>query len=194
MINHSKWEERFSPAYGREEVCYPRRCVFWGTPNRNDYIKDDTGNRRFLPIRVNQVDIESLKKLIETNYGQRRSTITNKEKNIGYRTPLPNRQTSKPMSALKMNLGLRQSSDCRRTLQKALWSNYAKLCLKILKKAGSPHRWPDDYQRVWYKQGGKEMESILRARKETKCSSWDQKKILQMPVIMRMKTLASSNY
>lgn len=57
----SRREERFRPAYGREEVCYPRRCVFWGTTNRNDYIKDDTGNRRFLPIRVTQVDIESLR-------------------------------------------------------------------------------------------------------------------------------------
>lgn len=57
----SRREERFRPAYGREEICYPRRCVFWGTTNRNDYIKDDTGNRRFLPIRVNQVDIEGLK-------------------------------------------------------------------------------------------------------------------------------------
>ena len=46
--------------YGRKKICYPRRCVFWGTTNRNDYIKDDTGNRRFMPIRVNQVDIESL--------------------------------------------------------------------------------------------------------------------------------------
>lgn len=57
----SRREERFRPAYGREEVCYPRRCVFWGTTNRNDYIKDDTGNRRFLPIKVNKVDIEGLK-------------------------------------------------------------------------------------------------------------------------------------
>jgi predicted P-loop ATPase len=57
----SKNEERFRPAYGREEIFHPRTCVFWGTTNRTDYIKDETGNRRFLPIRVRQVDIEGLK-------------------------------------------------------------------------------------------------------------------------------------
>ena len=57
----SKNEERFRPAYGREEIFHPRTCVFWGTTNRTDYIKDETGNRRFLPIRVEQVDIEGLK-------------------------------------------------------------------------------------------------------------------------------------
>jgi predicted P-loop ATPase len=57
----SKCEERFRPAYGREEIFHPRTCVFWGTTNRTDYLKDETGNRRFLPVRVTQVDIEGLK-------------------------------------------------------------------------------------------------------------------------------------
>ena len=56
----SRQEERFRPAYGREEVCYPRRCVFWGTTNRTDYVKDDTGNRRFLPIKTTKVNIKDL--------------------------------------------------------------------------------------------------------------------------------------
>ena len=57
----SRREERFRPAYGREEICYPRRCVFWGTTNRSDYVKDDTGNRRFLPVKTTQVDVEGLR-------------------------------------------------------------------------------------------------------------------------------------
>ncbi len=56
----SRREERFRPPYGREEIFYPRRCVFWGTTNRTDYVRDDTGNRRFLPIRTNQVDVNGL--------------------------------------------------------------------------------------------------------------------------------------
>jgi hypothetical protein len=56
----SRREERFRPAYGREEILYNRRCVFWGTTNRTDYLKDETGNRRFLPIKVENVDKRGL--------------------------------------------------------------------------------------------------------------------------------------
>lgn len=49
----SKQEDTFRPAYGRTIETYPRQCVFFGTTNSKDFLRDPSGNRRFLPIDTN---------------------------------------------------------------------------------------------------------------------------------------------
>ena len=44
--------DKFRAAYGKSVQDYPRRCVFFGTTNRYDYLRDKTGNRRFWPVDV----------------------------------------------------------------------------------------------------------------------------------------------
>lgn len=66
----SRTEERFRPAYGRSEICYPRSCVFAGTTNKADYLRDETGNRRFWPIRCGEIDLELIKEEREMLLGE----------------------------------------------------------------------------------------------------------------------------
>lgn len=59
--------DRVRLAYDRRPGEYPRQTIFIGTTNRDDYLKDETGNRRFWPVKssVESIDIESLECEIE---------------------------------------------------------------------------------------------------------------------------------
>ena len=48
----SKTDDIYHAAYGRRTEKYPRRCVFFGTSNDDEFLKDATGNRRFWPVDV----------------------------------------------------------------------------------------------------------------------------------------------
>jgi hypothetical protein len=48
----SKRSDIYRAAYGRRTEEHPRRCVFFGTSNDVEFLRDYTGNRRFWPIDV----------------------------------------------------------------------------------------------------------------------------------------------
>ena len=48
----SRRVDRFRPPYGRRVIEQPRSCVFCGTVNHSQYLEDETGGRRFWPVKV----------------------------------------------------------------------------------------------------------------------------------------------
>ena len=58
--------DRFRAPYARKAEDHPRMGVFAGTTNHNDWNRDDTGARRFLPIACGRIDLS----WIETNRAQ----------------------------------------------------------------------------------------------------------------------------
>lgn len=48
----TKRSDKYRVAYDRVITDFPRKCVFFGTTNNWDFLKDPTGNRRFWPVVV----------------------------------------------------------------------------------------------------------------------------------------------
>lgn len=57
----SRTYDRARPAYGRNRVDRPRRCIFFATTNNETYLKSQTGNRRFWPVVTGRLDLEALR-------------------------------------------------------------------------------------------------------------------------------------
>lgn len=64
--------DKYRPPYGRYSMEFPRRCVFAMTTNESEYLKDDTGNRRWLPVTLvrESADIEWLRENRDQLYAE----------------------------------------------------------------------------------------------------------------------------
>ena len=61
----TRTHDRARPAYGRRRVDAPRRCIFVGTTNEDEYLQSQTGNRRIWPLKTGitgPIDIDALRR------------------------------------------------------------------------------------------------------------------------------------
>jgi predicted P-loop ATPase len=57
----SKRVDRARLAFERRAADFPRQCIFIGTTNLDEYLKDETGARRYWPVKITDVTFEKLK-------------------------------------------------------------------------------------------------------------------------------------
>ena len=53
--------DNYRPSYGRAAKPFPRHCVFAATTNEPEFLTDQTGNRRFWPVKCGAIDLELIK-------------------------------------------------------------------------------------------------------------------------------------
>jgi predicted P-loop ATPase len=54
--------DRYRPPFGRHVIDVPRQCVFAGSVNHDTYLRDETGNRRFWPVRCGEIDLQAIER------------------------------------------------------------------------------------------------------------------------------------
>lgn len=52
--------DRYRASYGRRSEDHPRRGVWAGTTNTDDWVQDDTGARRFWPVACTEINLDYL--------------------------------------------------------------------------------------------------------------------------------------
>jgi predicted P-loop ATPase len=52
----SRQVDRVRPPYGRRSMDFPRQSILIGSTNNAEYFSDETGNRRFWPVRVGSIN------------------------------------------------------------------------------------------------------------------------------------------
>lgn len=81
----TKRVDRYREKYGRDAVDHPRQGILVGTTNETEWIKDQTGGRRFWPIKCGEIDIKGIARDREQFFAE--AILRYREGDPGYYLP-----------------------------------------------------------------------------------------------------------
>jgi len=59
----TRTHEQWIPKYREFGTTFPRRLIFIGSTNKDQFLADETGHRRWLPVRVSQVAVDKVREV-----------------------------------------------------------------------------------------------------------------------------------
>jgi len=66
----SQQEDKLRAPYGEQFETFKRTLVFGGTTNESEYFRDTTGNRRFWPVAIRDIDLAKLREWLPQLYAE----------------------------------------------------------------------------------------------------------------------------
>jgi predicted P-loop ATPase len=57
--------DEWKPLYHERVKKHYRRCTFWATTDKTEFLSDVSGNRRYLPIKIKRTDVEGIQRDLE---------------------------------------------------------------------------------------------------------------------------------
>lgn len=164
----TKRVDRYREKYGKIALDHPRQGILAGTTNESEWIKDQTGGRRFWPVRCGAIDLEALKRDRDQLFAEALARL--KEGDEGYLVPeeetkqlQDERRETHPWEALlETELGGRSSVTREEAMAllkvptERMNSVNSKLVAHILRRLGFSTKLSKisgEVKRLWYRNG-----------------------------------------
>ena len=104
----SRRVDRARMAYGRLPIEVPRQCIFVGTTNKSEYLRDTTGNRRYWPVLI-KPSISTPCDATAISSGRKPQRAKQRARASGWRASCGRRRRRSSDNALPMTRSLRCS-------------------------------------------------------------------------------------
>lgn len=93
--------DQYRDLFAKQDTPHPRTCVMVGTTNDKHYLKDETGNRRYLPVECEKADTDLLKQNLDQYYAEAYNRLNLGESHWEYPADEHEKLTSERFADLK---------------------------------------------------------------------------------------------
>lgn len=87
--------DKFVDKFQRRATVQPRRAILIGTTNQQTYLRDETGNRRFIPLRTGVINLSGIRQVRDQCFAEAAAAIADGEQWWNYPSSIVAEQESR---------------------------------------------------------------------------------------------------